>query len=114
LALVALAIVLEPCMDGARWASVDRLVLSFGRLRPCIRRLDCSLAARPDEFRGRFAPNQWYALECAPVRTGCPLRLFHLLPSSYDALTVFLGRCGPHVGSCGFGRVEFGSVFNRA
>jgi hypothetical protein len=26
------------------------------------------------KVRGRFGPNQWHALGCAPVRTGCPWR----------------------------------------
>ncbi len=41
---------LGPCMDGSRGARAFQLKLACFRLRPCIRRLDCStVAARPDE-----------------------------------------------------------------
>ena len=45
-----------------------------GRSQPCIRRLCCGIraAARLDEVRRRSGPNQWHALLCAPVQTGCP------------------------------------------
>ncbi len=105
----AFGIGLGPCMDGARVSRVDRSSLAFGRVRPCIRRLMCSIAARPDEVRGRLGPNQWRVLICTPVRTGCPLRYFRQLPSSRrakgalfsmarlrrDALAFLLGPRGP-------------------
>jgi len=41
--------------------------------------------------RGRFGPNQWRALQGAPVRTGCPWRYVRHLPSSHDALAFSVG-----------------------
>ena len=38
--------------------------------------------------RVRSGPNQWRALEGAPVRTGCPFLLSVSVPSSHIALTV--------------------------
>ena len=84
--------------DGARHCRSDHVWmapagqglcsgLAFGRSRPCIRRLICStMAARPDEVRRRSGPNQWRALEGAPVRTGCPdCRVAVRLPSPHVA-----------------------------
>lgn len=38
------------------------------------------------KVRGRFGPDQWHALEGAPVRTGCPWLYVRHFPSSHDAL----------------------------
>ena len=62
-------------------------VAGFGRSRPCVRRLMCSVAAaRPDEVRRRSGPDQWHALGGASVRTGCPdCRFAVLSPSPHVA-----------------------------
>ena len=73
--------------------------LAFGRSRPCIRRLSCGIraAARPDEVRRRSGPNQWHALLCAPVRTGCPdCRVAVRLPSPHVVPEARLRRDAPH------------------
>lgn len=90
------------------------LNLTSGRLRPCIRRLDCSMSARPDKIRGRFGPNQWRVLYSTPVRTGCPLRYVRLLPSSHDALAFWSGLCGPRFSQAAFAASNSVPFFNKA
>lgn len=69
-----------------------------GRSRPCMRRLICSTAAaRPDEVRRRSGPDQWRALEGAPVRTGCPECCVAVrLPSPHVVPEARLQRDAPH------------------
>ena len=43
------------------------------------------------KVRGRFGPDQWHALQGAPVRTGCPWRYVRHLPSSHDVLAFSVG-----------------------
>src|SRR6056297_1934404 len=64
------------------------------------------------KVRGRFGPNQWHALQGAPVRTGCPLRYSRHLPSSHDALAFSVGVC-PLSMSGGLRRTEFCPVLHQ-
>jgi len=43
------------------------------------------------KVRGRFGPDQWHALQGAPVRAGCPWRYVRHVPSSHDALAFSVG-----------------------
>ena len=93
---------------------IETGILISGRLRPCIRRLNCSIAARPDEFRGRSGPNQWRVLDSTPVRTGCPLRYAATCHHLTMHLPCWSGLCGPRFSQAAFAASNSVPFFSKA